>query len=482
MASQSVGLKNIQSACKVNELEEHLISAESSGNSNEVNKLTERINPPHTKPSKLCCSRITPYLSVAISGIVYTSVVSGLYSWMTNVDEVELMPSSAIEHSNADVDKSIFYAYKDGIFCGVDEGYNVFNASYCLSMNEYDCGLRTDLSHKILYDEIPSFRTALILFFILTGLYAMFSIIHDWTLIYHRNHLDKLISYPQDLFYWAQKISHFHDTIERKCHNVFCRALAISLLCVPILIGLCLDVLAIIYMFTLYPFYILVTGCNFGGFSYVSSAWVGISSGLMIFVATYIIMVTQNNPLEYHIPLTDVPLHCWCTCSYRLKSKDFWSFIVVASGIGIKHVMFLWAWYQESVHGEQFLYLVDYKYSLPLFKAVHMNQDDNPTGNMFGSRHASSVQSDIVSNPNINTMTPTTRKFRLFCGLIVGWGSYFWLMITIMVFGVNNQYEYPQWIAQSIIIIFFILCIVSAFFLSCIDVLSKSARNCVWKK
>ena len=244
-----------------------------------------------------------PYLKIALLGIAYCSAVSGLYSWMAIVDEVDVAPPTYKYNIFTNGYTDLYAFQQQGLRCltlsqqidqpfcdevteemlnmtsqNLSDAYNITN-----SYTEWQCELFTDFSNKTLYDEIPYFGQTLLFFVICTGISAIFSIIHDWALIYYRNDLGKLIFYPQKHMNATIVVMTLYSNCDEDVRCACCLMTAILLLC-----GLIIEW---VWMLAVYPWCILLTG-SFDGFVYVSSSWIGISTGLMTVLAATILFTT----------------------------------------------------------------------------------------------------------------------------------------------------------------------------------------------
>eukprot|EP01084_Bolivina_argentea_P312335 540734_1 len=439
-----------------------------------------------------CIKRINnPYFCILMSGIIYGVAISSLYTWMSNVNQVEVSPFN--EYSIFSYERLVFQS--QGIIClGTDQSYcnqmtqeMVNITSMNSSKTVWQCASYTDYSHKSLFDDISHFRTMFILFIICTALSAIFSIIHDWTLVYYRYELDKLTSYPhieEHGFTFLCKIAEsVMNAQQNHCQspNWFkCLSLCfwIPVYIITFIILAVLMALQFPCIMMLYPFWVLTIKRSCYGFSYVSSMWVGISTGLMMLFA--VILLFDTGGWNSTIPSMDAK--CTCSCSFILIKQDLWSFIIVAFGLVLVNAKFLYYWYKESKHGEQFLYLV--KYLVPLFRARNINKDNNPVGSMFEGRdhpqHGQLIamleanvntllvntgNDDSEQKANINTFTTSHQYCRCMwigCVTIISW---IFLAIIIMIFGGNNVYDYAQWIAIVIFTVGAILCLLCYVFI-----------------
>eukprot|EP01084_Bolivina_argentea_P147703 258369_1 len=127
--------------------------------------------------------------------------ISGMYSFFSNVTEVYVVPDmqQIVSYFSSDT-----YTIKDGIMC-VTTSY-MYNAKtkemleYCNNIavqmanqtsthNEWVCSSFTDYSDTPLYAHAPIILVPFIGVSVCSFLYAVFALIHDFTIINNRNNL-----------------------------------------------------------------------------------------------------------------------------------------------------------------------------------------------------------------------------------------------------------------------------------------------------
>eukprot|EP01084_Bolivina_argentea_P236172 397192_1 len=120
-----------------------------------------------------------PYLKIVVKGIISFSIISGLYSWMSNVNEVKVWPDTSDQHSIWHNSPTKSIVSHNGLYCTYTSPTKN-EQSYCNAMTRqivnmtqtnssviaWKCDLFTNYSNKALYDDVPLFRTILILFII----------------------------------------------------------------------------------------------------------------------------------------------------------------------------------------------------------------------------------------------------------------------------------------------------------------------------
>eukprot|EP01084_Bolivina_argentea_P159068 277053_1 len=134
------------------------------------------------------------YAKIATFGFIAFFSVYGIYSFISNVDEVS-------------VDK----AYPKGIDC---ISLGIIDEQYCKNMakqmanstqenTQWACSSYTDYSSTNLYDNLTMFRNLLYPLFAFSAMLNFFAIIHDWVLILKRDNLQNLKLFPPktDEFY-----------------------------------------------------------------------------------------------------------------------------------------------------------------------------------------------------------------------------------------------------------------------------------------
>eukprot|EP01084_Bolivina_argentea_P166587 289196_1 len=436
-----------------------------------------------------------PYLRVIIKGILSFTIISGIYSWMGNVNKIQISP----DHST----NEYLYVIQNGISCF--DKYNepsfecdamtreIINITITnSSITQWQCGLHTDYSNKNLY-AISPFKQFMWCLVVFAAISTIFSIIHDVTLLYYRHNLNKLISGPHksDIHYTFKMVEGYHKFGEyydtklqncNKCARIFLILLLSILLLLPMIVFLAAFNLVFfselfVWTMIIYPSYVLIKqafnnklDCN--GFSYVSSMWIGMSSSLMTMSAVFFLLYIALG-FEVHVPSLNSHM-CDCSCNYILPESSFYSFLLVGGILVMVNLKFLYDWYKESIHGEQYLYLINY--TLPLFQATYINKE-NPAGSMFSGEYLSSMTlSNYVApsagdddnkttgftdekkddmkdnvNDNVNTMTKCVSVWRhLWFSLSVILCVNMYVTFGMFVFGNENMYGYQQWISDTI--------------------------------
>ena len=333
-----------------------------------------------------------------------------------------------------------------------------------ISSAAWNCELYTDFSHTNLVDIVPAFRDTWTFFLLYAAISSIYSIIHDFNLVYYRDDLSKVISYPQGRndIYVTEAILLYVDKYP------VLKQLCCLCLCIPFLIPFILEVIWALCFRQFFLLFKSMRKCkldqlDFSGFAYVSSAWVAISSGLIMFASGILTLAAGGFP--YRVPSID-PDACWCTCTYLLYQSNLYGFFTAACVLIFINFRFLYNWYKESIHGEQYLYLISY--SLPMHRANSINRSD-PTGDMFGKSVGVTgayglmssnynIQDEISDDADVNTMTSVTRNCRfLWFICCYGW-TFLFLAVLVMSFGVINMYGYPTWLAVLIFVFGILLC------------------------
>eukprot|EP01084_Bolivina_argentea_P195511 335377_1 len=346
-----------------------------------------------------------PYLRIIIKGVLSFFIISGIYSCLGNVNEIKLTPDQQPNFNN---DNRLI---QRGIMCvATDDDKSsqmqcnamtkeIINITITnSSITQWKCGLYTDYSNKKLYDISP-FKEFITCFFLFAAISTIFVIIHDLTLIFYRNNLDRLISGPRSSdIHCSEKIiaapykviESFQVKIENKSEGIqiflwFLLWLVAALPClIFLLVGVIFFFLELfIWTMIIYPFYLLICkklNCN--GFSYVSSMWLGMSSALMTMFAMSFLMFMVGG---FDVSVPSLNAHkCDCSCNYILPASSFYSFVLADIILAVANVKFLFSWCKESVHGQQFMNLIND--SLPLFQETYQN-NKNPTVSIINGKH-----------------------------------------------------------------------------------------------
>ena len=393
-----------------------------------------------------------PYLTIIVSGIFYFSAISTLYGWMSNVNEVKVLPRT-FQYSIFPLDRHA--EFFDGFHC-FQHGERKGN-TYCNEMaeqivnnatnNAWKCDQYADYSNKYLFNDIRPFKFNLRWLIICTAMFAIFAIIHDCTLVYYKHNLNALKFYPhtrESIFYGS--------IISRRHCSKWIFYLCFPLVVISMIAQVCI-------MLTLYPFYVLIKDRSLYGFSYVSSLCVGVSVGNI----TSLSVLVLSTSWQFFKDLESLnPAKCDCQCTYQLLETDLWTFVVLTLGFVLTNVRFLYRWYRETVHGEQFLYLI--KYTLPISKAIALNENGNPVGNMFGGsekEHSLNSSSNYVQMTDVTVDNPqkpdvtiksndgckmpkVSKQCRLIWFIWTISISCTWLSFVLLIFGILNTYNYPK--------------------------------------
>eukprot|EP01084_Bolivina_argentea_P249254 417168_1 len=339
------------------------------------------------------------YFRVIFMGLLSVSVVTGIYTYISNVQSIEVDPdhlggiACSPKHNT------------DHEYCEYIQ-YLMVNQSKTHS--EWNCNLHTNYESNNLYNNFPEFSIFLLVIFCATILYGIFVIIHDCTLIYYKDNLNMLTFHPiiaSKDFYFAHKffikcVKPLQQKFKPLNKYIKCILFPFLLILMAIMYNIMLLVvlLDIIMILILYQIPI-ISKCfqlehnKIPNICYVSSSWVGLARFMMAMSATMFTFWIVDIGFHKYIP-SMAPNQCECSCWYRLRQNNALGFIAVTYTFTILNGKFLYSWYKEACteHGNYHLYLI--KYSVP----IHMVNQINPTDVTGSILHSKGIINDLSSN------------------------------------------------------------------------------------
>ena len=272
------------------------------------------------------CSKYKEYIKICTSGVLAILVISSIYSFLANVETVQVIADVSLFQAWGSVDWETFDT-NNGIACkkGLD-----FKDEYCknvaniiasrLSLEtvnpEWQCEAYTDFSTSPFFETFiftfTSFRNYLIVLIIFTIIFGISAIIHDSSLVYYKTQIKFGFETP--------KIINRTSTI------------------------------------------------------------VGIARFIMAF-STAMMMLLMVDGFSREIPVGDeFGGDCTCECVYVFRESDYYKILIVTQLFVGVSINFLYSWMKEPIHGQHFLYLISYR--LPVEQAHRINPDDC-TGDMM---------------------------------------------------------------------------------------------------
>lgn len=527
------------------------------------------------------------YLRVVLFGLLSVGGISGIYSFLGNVNSLAVMPDQTLPFNGPIIIDGIMCQSLNSAISGNNNACNTMAKDMAAERDtntNWNCNSYTDYSSTTLYAQINIFRYTFIALILCAAIATAFAIIHDFSLIYNRNNLSKLQSYPleadQDFhlsfhyFYelFLQQLllpfirQHIFDDengdsgyycfpneteLDMKSDSIskrnYCISCLMCFVCCPLicillfLFAICL-MLDLCWHLVVYPCLYCCCGCcakRIGLYShsksisisekrptkkseiiselhalqshmnnafvqhicYISAAWVGIARNITFQIAMLLSLIGLSGIPRSISSMDGLGYDCTCNCSLILQPSNFYTFMTVTYILAIVNILFVIEWYKESVHGQQFLYLVTY--TLPLFRVANINNDD-VAGNMMGvgndgnematdmkqkllvpktygvtdvtnvDSSAVEVQSgrkseetvdemkmdeeikvnDEIRNEsvsgNVNTMTSLSKVFRGVLMVMMIFISLVYFVSGILIVGYYNQYNYDDWLAGMI--------------------------------
>eukprot|EP01084_Bolivina_argentea_P166939 289799_1 len=317
----------------------------------------------------MCIGSCTDYTKVIFTGIVSATIISSIYSFLTNVD------SLVVTYIPPEGD-----GYCDNISYDANSNCTDYNSAEYVSR----CQAYVDLSTRSIFYIFTSFRNYLIILILCTAIWSASSIIHDCVLINNKNNLNSVAFFPQSLdeFYLSSHIVSFWESYEKYEQEHECIAPTLMLLfleiCgIPYLLTPLVDV---ILAHTIYP---ILKCCKSPEKSiqiigYMSEAWVGVARACAS-IATICIVYWSVFGLSAMIEPANIP-NCECQCYFTFKQNDFSRLLFVTSLFVIVNVRFLWSWTMNAKYDLHYLYLVSY--TLPI-KWVNIINPNKLVGNMM---------------------------------------------------------------------------------------------------
>eukprot|EP01084_Bolivina_argentea_P057656 105336_1 len=382
------------------------------------------------------------YVLILINGIILFTIFGSIYSFLTTVDAIRIRKISQFNFLY-EID---FY---DGFSCYAGELKSEYCNNVAFIYAEQNgigvCESKFDSSTK-LYEETPLFYVCFAAMIICLALVSIFSVLHDWRLIYLVKSGMKLKNirwYPEEnmhfLFFtvllfklWDPCVGNLILSTENKTKskqkpNCFSQCKKIKkcfvgifeifsclfsvirmmLLVFGLLITFILDIVlcgfivpVIFGPFVCFKQKYQCIECQCGA-AYVSSCYVGLMrimvsvfSMILIWVGFTGFAVSQAVSSIY-----DPEQVCKCSCSYVFKSANFVALLGMCVVVLAKNGSFLISWSRHGSYQHQHLYLK--RYSLPVSVAYKINKE-NPAGDMFvkmdnnnEKQHKRSINSEL---------------------------------------------------------------------------------------
>ena len=307
------------------------------------------------------------YIKISIYAAMSVVIISGIYSYLTNVRSILVKPGTT-----------------NGILCAPNNNNNA-NSDYCdsvaLSMADV-CDKYTqfgDEEGQSFYYVFDNFFTYLINIGVNAVIYALACMVHDWTLIYYKTQINNVQFGPLDEndFYFLSKLTNYFQKkpfdLRGDCN---CKK------CVMFLPNLFLRI-GYLFAFGMDGFLFLIVHpfvslCSkkypkkrfISGVCYVSSAWAGITRyGMTLQTA---VLMMQAGTLSKDISSSST--QCSCSCTFVFREWDFYSYLMVTAMFVFSNFLFMLEWVNECIYGQQYLYLLSYTAPIQLVQAV--NPDD----------------------------------------------------------------------------------------------------------
>eukprot|EP01084_Bolivina_argentea_P309046 534539_1 len=349
------------------------------------------------------------YIRVLFYGCLAIFIIQAVCSFLTNVDIILVQPKSASYHIQNGI---ICYPHQtsiDDVFAPIigrdtsEECNNIADtmANTATLNPEWQCEAYTDYTTKNIYNTFASWKFYWIALFILSVIYSVSAITHDWTLIYYKNndrtklaHVNFLPQTVTDFLFMNYllkintKIADFLATknkCKRYCGFVIWSVIFIAIVCPLAILEIPLThtIRPIIWYFQLkcnntdqVPH--TIAKFDMPIISYISASWVGLSRFLMGMTSLFILFFMDDG-FSYTIRSYDA-MKCYCECNYILPHKTYRKLLVTILLFVALNVLFLYSWVNETIHGHHSLYLI--KYTLPIRHAYRIN-DKDCTGDMM---------------------------------------------------------------------------------------------------
>ena len=179
------------------------------------------------------------YINVFLAGCLSVAVISSVFSYLTNVNTILVMPDNAYydnmvngilcrhdgddtNHCNtitnimANNTNDYFTIDWEELWEAADLNISIPTTT-SLDYSEWQCSSITDLSNREIYWLFTSFKAYLFVLITFTVIFATFAIIHDFTLIHHKNNLNAVTFHPAGKrdFYFGGKVVEFYE--QSKC-------------------------------------------------------------------------------------------------------------------------------------------------------------------------------------------------------------------------------------------------------------------------
>lgn len=337
---------------------------------------------------------MNPYAKVAIKGTVAGGAISGIWSSMSNISSLLVYPTITIK-----ITGDAFQIY-DGISCfnpsfsNFDQWFDDFcddiaaqMANQTSSHSEWDCHELID-TVNLTSDSGFGLQRLFIAAMVFMGMSVIYSIAHDWALIYH--HANGTL---HELQFWPSKtlsedftvslyVSHLLDLCMKALFGwvkpVWNKSRCVCILLSPII------VIAFLILFVLIHLTVVVIPLEFcvnlvccglprhyrcdscdecpreccKGLVEVSACGVGVARFCVVLCALFFVRDAISN-LAYRIeePSSD---DCKCSCNYALNIGDALSFILASSFLVVINIIFLNTWRHESEFRRFHFYLLSY--------------------------------------------------------------------------------------------------------------------------
>eukprot|EP01084_Bolivina_argentea_P106340 190314_1 len=287
---------------------------------------------------------------------------------------------------------------------------DIVNITYVQALAEWDCGSHTDFSQISFNETFSSAENYLITVMTLALIYFFFAVIHDSTLIYYKQDLNLVSFIPTNydeyylvttmfriMPYWFEK---FVTYITENC-NCFCIGiLSIVVMGLPALalwtvFTIIFWLIDLIHMLIVRPIMVCFGMkqklYNIPTICYISAGWIGVTRFSMAIVTMLMLIKWSTEAFFTDIPSLN-PHLCDCRCVYILKEWDWYKLLGTTVLFTTFNIQFLWSWTMETIHGNDFLYLISY--TLPI-KYAHRINPEECTGSM------------MKEIPPVETVTPT---------------------------------------------------------------------------
>ena len=400
---------------------------------------SEQNNDETESESEWCnCKGWWSYVKVTILAIIACGTVSGIYSFLVNVETIYPWPDGNFPFT---ADSKIV----NGVSCGYDyfgstsqntcdelatilgndnitingSHYNLDsnNTHSCIKKNynnlSYDtsnwmCNLTeyTDYTNSSLTSKVDDLLVYLVLLCVFAVLYGVFALIHDSAIIYkmtHDENPDEIIFFPKNYDSWTKKVLNkyskkMQETNTRSC--IVCCILECLFFLIYLVIFLLVGSVESLIVLLLRPFWHCYKHWPHFGFGFISISpiWVGVARLGMVMTASWLslaVFVGFPMPISGYDGIAKIvgtsKHNCECSCNYYFGFKDSAKLYFVTVVLIILNIIFLYSWYQEDVKKRSYLYLVNYKLYVTGKSEINTN---NPTRMI----HESDSKSEFEDN------------------------------------------------------------------------------------